>query len=57
MKKPLQLFILFALLLSLLTGIAGAETEKDGFHFDDNGFLAGDANPIYRQGYFRRGPV
>ena len=34
-----------ALALLLLWGAAGAETEKDGFRFDDRGFLAGDGNP------------
>ena len=33
------------LLLSLLFAAALADTEKDGFHFDDRGFLTGDSNP------------
>ncbi|MCR5295967.1 MAG: phosphodiester glycosidase family protein [Clostridiales bacterium] len=45
MKHPFRLFILLSLLLSLLFSAAAADTEKDGFHFDDNGFLTGDDNP------------
>ena len=42
MKKLLCL--LLPLLLILMTA-ACAETEKDGFHFDEKGFLTGDSNP------------
>ena len=44
MNKPLRMLILLFLSL-LLAGIAVADTEKDGFHFDDQGFLTGDENP------------
>ena len=41
MKKLAFLLLLFSLLFT----VAAADTEKDGFHFDDNGFLTGDDNP------------
>ncbi len=45
MNRPLKMLITLLLLITLSAGIAGAEMEKDGFHFDENGFLTGDANP------------
>jgi exopolysaccharide biosynthesis protein len=42
MMRRLAALILAAL---LLCGAACAESEKDGFHFDDKGFLTGDSNP------------
>ena len=41
MKRAISLLVLFSLLFTP----ALADTEKDGFHFDDRGFLTGDANP------------
>ena len=41
MKRVISLLILFSVLFSF----AFADTEKDGYRFDDRGFLTGDANP------------
>ena len=41
MKCLISLLVLFSLLFSLSL----ADTEKDGYRFDDNGFLTGDDNP------------
>ena len=41
MKRAISLLVLFSLIFTP----ALADTEKDGFHFDDRGFLTGDANP------------
>ena len=45
MKEMLKRALSLGLLLALLCGAACAETEKDGFHFDDKGFLTGEDNP------------
>ena len=41
MKRVISLLVLFSVLFSF----ALADTEKDGYHFDDRGFLVGDDNP------------
>ena len=46
MKMMKRLLALTLTLLLLLPGLSGAEgTEKDGWHFDEKGFLTGDDNP------------
>ncbi len=47
MRKAFSFHTVLAvfLLFSLLFTAAAADTEKDGFHFDENGFLTGDDNP------------
>lgn len=45
MRKMIRRLAALALLAALLCGAAYAETEKDGFHFDDRGFLTGEDNP------------
>lgn len=45
MKKMTGRILALALAAALLCGSAFAETEKDGYHFDDKGFLTGDGNP------------
>ena len=44
-RSALAVILTFVLFLSLLFTAAFADTERDGFHFDDKGFLTGDANP------------
>ena len=38
MREIIRRVAALALLAALLCGTACAETEKDGFHFDDRGF-------------------
>lgn len=45
MKNMIRRLAALALVLLLWAGTAAAETEKDGFHFDDKGFLTGEDNP------------
>ena len=46
MNMMKRLLALTLTLLLLLPGLSGAEsTEKDGWHFDEKGFLTGDDNP------------
>ncbi len=49
MKLCKRLASMILALLFLLPGLSGAEggtvTEKDGWHFDEKGFLAGEDNP------------
>ena len=44
MKQTIKKLTVLVLILLLVYGTAAAETEKDGFHFDDRGFLIGE-NP------------
>ena len=46
MKMMKKLTSLLMVLLLLLPGLSLAEeTEKDGWHFDEKGFLTGEDNP------------
>ena len=46
MNMMKRLLALTLVMLLLLPGLSGAEgTEKDGWHFDEKGFLTGDDNP------------
>jgi len=45
MRKIILRTLTFVLALLQLCGAAAAETEKDGWHFDDKGFLTGTENP------------
>ena len=44
MIKKIPRILILILVLALAGGIASAETEKDGYHFDDKGFLTGEDN-------------
>ena len=45
MNRNIPRILILILVLALLGGMASAETEKDGYHFDDKGFLTGEDNP------------
>lgn len=45
MNRNIPRILILILVLALVGGIASAETEKDGYHFDDKGFLTGEDNP------------
>ena len=45
MMKMIKRLAALVLALLLLYGTAAADTEKDGYHFDDKGFLTGEGNP------------
>lgn len=45
MREKIGRLLALGLLAALLCGGACAETEKDGFHFDEKGFLTGEDNP------------
>lgn len=45
MKKMIRRLLALGLLAAFLCGAACADTEKDGYHFDEKGFLTGEDNP------------
>ena len=42
MNRSIPRILILILVLALVGGMATAETEKDGYHFDDKGFLTGE---------------